>query len=69
MGNIKGVICPAKLASLPGMSAVVMIISTSLACSANRAISASMNSFDISLAYPPDPSPDSSISTYNSLTM
>ena len=46
-------------AGLPGMRAVVIIISTSLACLANRAISASINSLEISLAYPPVPSPDS----------
>jgi len=33
---------------LPGIKAVVMIISTSFACLANRAISASINSGDIS---------------------
>ena len=37
-------------AGLPGMSAVVTIISTSFACSANKAISASMNSLDMVLA-------------------
>mmetsp|Transcript_3228 Transcript_3228/g.9360 ORF Transcript_3228/g.9360 Transcript_3228/m.9360 type:complete len:276 (-) Transcript_3228:848-1675(-) len=52
-----------KGAFLPGMSAVVMMMSTSLHCFANRSISAAMNSGDISLAYPPPPSPDSSSST------
>jgi len=37
-------------AGLPGINAVVMIISTSLAYLANRAISASIYSLDISLA-------------------
>ena len=37
-------------AGLPGISAVVMMMSTSLACSANSAISASMNSLLITLA-------------------
>jgi len=46
-------------AFLPGMRAVVMIISTSRACLANRACSASMNSFDISFPYPPVDSPSS----------
>lgn len=47
----------------PGIRAVLMRMSTSLHCLANRAISASINSLDISLAYPPTPSPDSLIST------
>lgn len=42
-----------------------MTISTSLHCFAKSSISASMNSFDISLAYPPTPSPDSFTSTSN----
>ena len=37
-------------AGLPGIKAVVIIISTSLACSKNKAISASMNSLLIILA-------------------
>ena len=37
-------------AGLPGISAVVMTMSTSLACSRKRAISASMNSLLIVLA-------------------
>ena len=37
-------------AGLPGISAVVIIMSTSLACSAKRAISAAMNSSLICLA-------------------
>ena len=37
-------------AGLPGMRAVVMMMSTSLHCLANSAISASMNSFDMVLA-------------------
>lgn len=44
-------------AGLPGMSAVVTTTSTSLHCSANSFISASMNSWLISLAYPPSPPP------------
>lgn len=47
----------------PGMRAVLMRMSTSLHCWANSFISASMNSLDISLAYPPCPSPDSFTST------
>ena len=47
-------------AGLPGMSAVVMMMSTSLACSANNSISALMNSSLITLAYPPPPEPSSS---------
>ena len=46
-------------AGLPGIKAVVTIISTSLAYLANNFISSSINSLDISLAYPPCPSPDS----------
>lgn len=46
-------------AGLPGISAVVTMISTSFAYLANNSISASMNSLDISLAYPPVPSPSS----------
>ena len=37
-------------AGLPGINAVVMMMSTSLACSANKAISARMNSSLITLA-------------------
>ncbi len=37
-------------AGLPGMSAVVTMMSTSLACWANNAISAAMNSGDMVLA-------------------
>ena len=37
-------------AGLPGISAVVMMMSTSLACSANSAISALMNSSLMTLA-------------------
>ena len=37
-------------ARLPGISAVVTMMSTSRACSRNSFISASMNSFDIVLA-------------------
>ena len=37
-------------AGFPGINAVVIMISTSLACSANNAISASINAFDITLA-------------------
>ena len=37
-------------ADLPGISAVVMMMSTSLACSANRAISALMNASLMTLA-------------------
>ena len=44
-------------AFLPGIRAVVTIISTSLAYYANNSISAAINSGDISLAYPPPPSP------------
>ena len=46
-------------AFFPGISAVEMMMSTSFACLANNAISASINSFDITFAYPPAPSPDS----------
>ena len=38
-------------------------MSTSLHCSVKSFISASMNAFDIVLAYPPAPSPSSWIST------
>lgn len=58
--------CSSKISSgaaLPGINAVVTIMSTSLAYLANKAISASMNSLDISLAYPPFPSPSSFILT------
>ena len=44
-------------AGLPGISAVVIIISTSLAYFKNNANSASKYSFPISLAYPPIPAP------------
>lgn len=50
-------------AGLPGINAVVITISTSLHCSRKSFISASMNSLDISFAYPPAPDPSSSIST------
>jgi hypothetical protein len=50
-------------AFFPGIKAVVIMISTSLACYINNFISASMNSGLISLAYPPAPSPDSLILT------
>ena len=50
-------------AGLPGIKAVVMIISTSSACSANNAISALMNSSLITFAYPPEPLPSSSKSS------
>mmetsp|Transcript_35239 Transcript_35239/g.76446 ORF Transcript_35239/g.76446 Transcript_35239/m.76446 type:complete len:261 (-) Transcript_35239:177-959(-) len=50
-------------AGLPGIRAVVTMTSISLHCARKSAISASMNSLDISLAYPPWPSPDSSMST------
>lgn len=46
-------------AGLPGIKAVVMMMSTSFAYFANNSISASINSLLISLAYPPAPSPDS----------
>lgn len=45
------------------MRAVVIIMSTSLAYLANSSISASINSLDISFAYPPVPSPLSAIFT------
>jgi hypothetical protein len=50
-------------AGFPGIKAVVIIISTSLAYFMKRSISAAMNSGDISLAYPPVPSPLSLILT------
>lgn len=50
-------------AFLPGIKAVVIMISTSLAYYINNFISASINSGLISLAYPPAPSPDSLILT------
>lgn len=50
-------------AGLPGIKAVVITISTSRHCSKKSFISASMNSLDISFAYPPAPEPSSSIST------
>lgn len=46
-------------AFLPGISAVVIITSTSLHCFAKSACSASINSFDISLLYPPVVPPSS----------
>uniref|UniRef100_A0A6B0U4Q3 Putative secreted protein n=1 Tax=Ixodes ricinus TaxID=34613 RepID=A0A6B0U4Q3_IXORI len=51
-GFIDSTIClvMSRGAFLPGISAVVIMMSTSLHCSANRAISASINSLDISLA-------------------
>lgn len=52
-------------AGFPGISAVVITISTSLHYLANNFISASINSLDITLAYPPTPAP-SSPSNYNS---
>lgn len=58
--------CSSKIssgASLPGIKAVVIIISTSLHYYLNKAISAAINSGDISLAYPPYPSPSSVILT------
>ena len=48
-------------AGLPGISAVVMTISTYSHCLANNFIYASMNSLLISFAYPPAPAPDYSI--------
>ena len=45
-------------AGFPGISAVVMTISTYSHCLANNFISASMNYLLISLAYPPVPAPD-----------
>lgn len=53
-------------AGFPGMRAVVMTISTSLHYLAKSFISASMNSLDMTLAYPPTPAPPSSPSNYNS---
>mmetsp|Transcript_6030 Transcript_6030/g.26641 ORF Transcript_6030/g.26641 Transcript_6030/m.26641 type:complete len:200 (+) Transcript_6030:3310-3909(+) len=50
-------------AGRPGINAVVTTMSHSSHCLAKSAISAAMNSGDISLAYPPSPSPDSSIET------
>ena len=50
-------------AGLPGINAVVITMSTSRHCSRKSFISASMNSFDISFAYPPPPEPSSLIST------
>lgn len=50
-------------AGLLGIRAVVIMISQSLAYFLNNAISAAINSGDISLAYPPAPDPSSSIST------
>lgn len=50
-------------AGLPGINAVVITMSTSRHCSKKSFISAAMNSFDISFAYPPAPEPSSSIST------
>jgi len=50
-------------AFFPGMRAVEITISTSLAYFMNKSIWASWNSLDISFAYPPPPSPDSSIDT------
>jgi hypothetical protein len=50
-------------AFLPGIRAVVIMISTSLAYCIKSSISALINSGDISLAYPPVPSPDSFILT------
>lgn len=46
-------------AGFPGISAVVITISTSSHCFANNFISASMNYLVISFAYPPTPAPDS----------
>lgn len=48
--------CSSKInsgASFPGINAVVIIISTSLAYFANNSISALIKAGDISLAYPP----------------
>ena len=50
-------------AGRPGINAVVMTISISVACSRNRAISFSMNSGDAGFAYPPWPDPSSSNSS------
>ena len=50
-------------ARFPGMSAVVTMMSTSFACAAKSAISASMNSLLITFAYPPSPVPSSSNSS------
>ena len=50
-------------AFLPGMSAVVMTMSTSSHCLVSISRAAACHSADISLAYPPPPSPDSSKST------
>lgn len=50
-------------AGFPGINAVVIMISTSLAYFAKIAISASMNSLDIVLEYPPAASPSSLILT------
>ena len=50
-------------AGLPGIRAVDIKMSTSLHCLANNSISAFIYSGDISLAYPPVPSPDSFIDT------
>mmetsp|Transcript_28588 Transcript_28588/g.48630 ORF Transcript_28588/g.48630 Transcript_28588/m.48630 type:complete len:293 (+) Transcript_28588:2501-3379(+) len=50
-------------AFLPGISAVEMIMSTSLHCFSNNSRSAARNSGDISFAYPPAPEPSSAIST------
>ena len=46
-------------ASLPGIKAVVIIISTSLHCDLNNSCSALRKSLLISLAYPPEPEPSS----------
>ena len=51
----------------PGIRAVEMMMSTSFACLANNAISASINSFDMTFAYPPAPSPDSWKQEFNFL--
>mmetsp|Transcript_3340 Transcript_3340/g.11581 ORF Transcript_3340/g.11581 Transcript_3340/m.11581 type:complete len:308 (-) Transcript_3340:521-1444(-) len=50
-------------AGLPGMRAVVMMMSHSFACCLKSSISASRNAWLISLAYPPAPSPSSSMDT------
>jgi len=50
-------------AGLPGIKAVETMISTSLAYFIKSSISAAINSGDISLAYPPVPSPVSFILT------
>lgn len=58
--------CSSKInsgAGLPGIKAVVIIISQSLAYLANNSISALIKAGDISLAYPPVPSPSSVIFT------